>query len=286
MKSIALISLILFSAVMPWSAASGQSFDQNATTSQFVQPIYMQHVYEYVISATNRFHAMFGFGGKYEEVGTAKTSGPVFRGSFFLLRHPQTGEVLIVTAKHCLGLGVHHALPENRVKFFEETKDGKVDKQKVWDLKRWGPTVFLGNKSYGISAYGFTKDATDLVFLRSPQIQEIGRNSKTLVLSGKEPSFKSDVVAFGFNAPRQQQSPPVRISTVDPANYQITLNSGLDQGFSGGVLLDANDQVLGVIQATDANGKQTNCFYLKFEAFQDIEWHNTEGDVLCWSTPP
>jgi hypothetical protein len=169
---------------------------------------------------------------------------------------------IFVTAAHALGvnleppqqLGGHHI-------------DGKTA-----FLMNVRGTVLIGTLAYEPFTIGLLKDANDAAFLTVNDLSAF-KAVRLLSLSDSPPIYGESVQVCGYPKTSDQQFATAVVTSVHEDAGFFVLNEALDEGYSGGVVLNSAGKAYGVIVNTDLAKKQTKVLRVTPDTLKTIDWH-------------
>ena len=186
------------------------------------------------------------------------------KGSFWAVHTPD--RTILITATHVLGLNLD----------LREIDGHKVD-QKTWSpdqktlrLNRVERKVLLGTLSFQPAEVGSVERLNDAAFLTAKD-SGISKTIKPLILSDTAPKIGEDVQVWGYPGTAYQQHESASVTQVQDNGFFI-LNRAVDEGYSGGVVVNSAGNAYGIITNTDQN-KQTTVLRITPEMLQAIDWH-------------
>lgn len=167
------------------------------------------------------------------------------------------GQPLLITAAHNLALGPNFIpVAPPRAKLLAIHVD---------------PIVGLLGQPIG--AVGMPPGKSDWVGLR-PVDATVFKGSQVLTLSKSAPKLGDSVTVIGFPDTAHEQRTTRTITALSPNNEFAVFNEPLEPGYSGGVVLNAKNQAVGVVVTTDK--KQSNALLLSPEKLVTLQWQPFE----------
>lgn len=250
------------------------------TTSRYTLRVFTKHAYtlEYTYSWTETKGVWpFTRTVTHEEDPEERTASMHIRGSAWAL--DVKGEQVLVTAAHCLGLNVpmHSTIANETLK-----KDGSIKTEREYvisdeckALSRTTESVFgslaFKAKDVGTVNKAGSDDILDVAFVR-PDDKAVFSDLRLLPMAKETVSVQEKVMVFGFPSTSSQQMKEVLVADVDRNHGYCVLNEALDEGYSGGIVVNKNGQSVGLI--TNVSKGQTTVLLLTPEVLGQIKWHN------------
>jgi len=200
------------------------------------------------------------------KVGEQRSLG---KGSFWAVQTPD--KTILITAAHVLG-------PLNPNWDALEIDGHKIDRENAFLTSVEGK-VLLGTLSFEPSEIGRVKEVNDAdaAFLTTKD-SHILKTIKPLVLSDSAPEYGENVQVVGYPGTVVPQPATMSVAWVQEDKGFFVLNQAVDDGYSGGIVLNSSGKAYGVIVNTDAQ-KQTNVLRITPEMLKAIEWHPA-GEML------
>jgi len=163
------------------------------------------------------------------------------------------GQTLLITAAHNLALGPN---------FITATPP----RAKLLAIH---VEPIVGLLAQPVSAVGMPLGVSDWVGLR-PVDATVFKGSQILTLSKTVPKLGDSVTVIGFPDTAHEQRTTRTITALSPNNEFVVFNEPLEPGYSGGVVLNAKNQAVGVVVTTDK--KQSNALLLSPEKLVSLQW--------------
>lgn len=210
---------------------------------------------------------------------TTKTASMHCRSSAWAL--DVKGEAVLVTAAHCLGLNLSVPGQINNEKLQDDGTIKTTQKYLIDDdckpLTRTTEVVFGGlafrEKEIGtVSKDGgnTADDILDIAFVK-PDDKAVFSDLRLLKPATKTLSVQDKVMVFGFPSTLSQQAKEVLVADVARDHGYCVLNEALDDGYSGGVVVNKDNEAVGVI--TNISKGQTTVLLLTSNVLDKIRWH-------------
>jgi len=163
------------------------------------------------------------------------------------------GQTFLITAAHNLGLGPN---------FIPATPP----KAKLLAIH---VEPIVGSLAQPLSAVGMPAVNSDWVGLR-PIDASVFKSSQVLTLSKTVSKLGDSVTVIGFPDTSHEQRTTRTITAVSPSNDFVVFSQPLEPGYSGGVVLNAKNQAVGVVVTTDK--KQSTALLLSPDKITSLQW--------------
>jgi Trypsin-like peptidase domain len=165
------------------------------------------------------------------------------------------GGTVIVTAGHNLGLGPNFVpAPLARAKPVSVTRE-----------------PLLGVLAYTVAKVGVPRGDADWVALLAKEPDAVAC-SQVLQFAEALPKVGEKVIVIGYPDTAHEQRTERTITTINPGSTFIVFNQPLEPGYSGGVVLNAKGEAVGVVITTDK--KQSIALLLNAGSFDGLKWES------------
>lgn len=163
------------------------------------------------------------------------------------------GQPALVTAAHNLGLGPN----------FQPALAAKAKLLAVL------VDPIIGVLAGKVEGVGAPPGNPDWVLLR-PVDTSVLKGSQLHTLGKTAPKAGDTVTVIGFPDTAHEQRTTRTVTAVSLNNEFVVFNEPLEPGYSGGVVLNAKDQAIGVVVTTDK--KQSTALLMNADSFSDLTW--------------
>lgn len=201
-----------------------------------------------------------------------KTSTSLLRGSFWVAQ-PSSGKPVLVTANHILK--PYATLKDVKVITTDELASDSqtvVRKKEAVDnvnliLGSLNVSSNLTTLGYGIVRYGTVAGIPDLALLHTDE--RVIARQKAFKLAARLPHSGEKVIVWGLPGVEPLQNrKSAEVNMVQGTFF--TINDPLDEGYSGGVVLNESGEAYGVVSTVTE--KATTVYILNDEMLSRAEW--------------
>ena len=204
----------------------------------FTQRFYGNITVEYLVTPR--------FGANYTH-----TAKGLVTGTFWVAK--LHGESVLITAAHNLGRGPN----------FVPAPLARAKPVSV------GCEPLLGLLGFTAAEIGIPRGDSDWVALR-PKEPAATTRSQGIQLGDAPPQTGETVTVIGFPDTAHEQRTARTITAVSPNSEFVVFNEPLEPGYSGGVVLNAKNQAVGLVVSTDK--KQSTALLLSSDKITSLQW--------------
>ena len=177
-------------------------------------------------------------------------------------------EPLIVTAAHNLALKPHYSVSKVGPYDFD------LGKSRRSNLRAINTSTVVGLLAREIKEVGLLGNDTDCVLLRPTQQQMLAESRRIPLAT--TPVRAGDLVSVsGYPGTAMEKTPVLSVDSVALNGRFIALSQPLDAGYSGGVVLNANKEAVGVVISTDK--KQAIVLLVSETMLRQATWKLTDS---------
>lgn len=178
-------------------------------------------------------------------------------GSFWVAE--ANNQKFLVTAAHNLCFG-----PKLR---FDRIGSISLDPKHVLRALKIEPV--LGTLTYEVAEVGIPQPESDWVVLKPADSAAVGM-SKPIPLADKRLRLGDPVTVLGYPSTAHEKAVKTTVAAISPNDRFLVLNTPLDPGYSGGVVLNDKNKAVGIVVTSDE--KQSNALILSPAIFTKLRW--------------